>query len=526
MRAVDLFAGMAYSVISGSLDCEVTDIVSDSRKVTVGAVFICRKGALTDGHRYIDDAVGRGAAGVVLTEDVQLPGKYSSACTPFVVRLYGGSRSIGGLCNNFWDYPSRRLVVIGVTGTKGKTTITCAIRRVVELWGRKAGMAGTIEIYDGKRHTPSENTTPDVVDVHRFIADMVANGAEYCIMEVSSQGLMKGRVAGVSFDIGVYTNLSADHIGVNEHRTFEEYERWKESFFSMCKLAVINRDDTYAECFETAARRAGAAVIGYGVRKCSGCRNDGGSDRVRDYTAEDVHPVILRGMMGAGYRLAGDERISGGGHSYVTVGMPGDFNVYNSLAALAVCDVLGVPHEIIWRGLSEMSAEGRLEAVPVSDKFGVFIDYAHNAVSLSSVLSTIRRYRPRRIICLFGCGGGRARARRRQMGRVSGQLADLTIITSDNPRNEEPEKIMSDIEEGVLQSCGRYVMLPDRKEAIRYALRHAGEGDVILLAGKGHERYQDVQGVKLHMDERELIREIMEEENAGAICGCDNRYIP
>lgn len=522
MRAADIFDGVEYSLLGGSLACCVTDIVSDSRRVTEGAVFVCRRGARADGHSYIDDAIKRGAAGLVLTGDEESNENWRrhAGGDVFAVRLK--ERSVGRLCNNFWGFPSKRLVVVGVTGTKGKTTVVCAIRRILELWGRRAGMIGTIGIYDRARHIASENTTPDVTDVHRAIAQMVGNGAEYCVMEVSSQGLMKGRVAGVAFDIGVCTNLSADHIGANEHRTFEEYERWKESLFDCCKLAVINMDDIYAPCFERAAAMSALPVFGYGMRR-QGCID--GSLCVRSYTADEVHPVLLRGMMGAGYRLSENGGLAG--HvRYVTVGMPGAFNVYNSLAALGVCDVLGVPREIIWRGLSEMSAEGRLESVSVSESFRVFIDYAHNAVSLKNVLTTIRAYHPGRIICLFGCGGGRAKARRTQMGRVSGELADITVITSDNPRDEPLEQIMSDIEAGVLAAGGIYVKAADRKEAIRYALTTAREGDVVLLAGKGHERYQEVGGVKTHMDERELIREIMEEEDAGAICGCDNRYIP
>lgn len=513
MNAADMFTGVDYVLLEGSLDVDVTSLVEDSREVTEGAVFVCRAGTQTDGHLYIDEAVRSGAAGVIVTDDMRLTEKYRPDV--FIVKMCDYRHQIGRLCNNFWGFPSAKLVVIGVTGTKGKTTTACMIHRMINAWGRDAGLISTIEIDDGMIHTPAKNTTPDVMYVHRKLADMVQNGMEYCVIEVSSQGLMKNRVAGVQFDVGVFTNLSPDHIGANEHSTFEEYARWKEELFSMCKLAVVNRDDVYAPMYAHRAELAKIPVISYGAGE-----NLSGIKSYADCRADRVWCISDGGVLGVGAELRLGSR-----RGCIRVGMPGRFNIYNALAALAVGDVLGVPDDIAFPLMGQIRVDGRLELIDVSDRFSVVIDYAHNALSLQNVLTTLRSYRPGRLVCLFGCGGNRAKARRTQMGMISGLLADETIITSDNPRMEEPAAIMRDIESGVKQAGGSYVMIEDRRDAIRYALTGARRGDVILLAGKGHERYQDIGGRRIPMDERQIIQEVMEED-AGAVCGCDNRYIP
>ena len=346
---------------------------------------------------------------------------------------------------------------------------------------------GTIEIDDCIRKIPSVNTTPGTIYLHRKLADMVANGAEYCVMEVSSQGLMHGRVSGVEFDICVYTNLAPDHIGRNEHRTFAEYGRWKRSLFSKCKTAVINAD-------HTAAGDGNVCMAGA------------------------IHRLILHRVMGIGYEC---ERTDGES-TYMTVGIPGEFNVYNSLAAVTTCGIIGIPMEVMQDSQSDMKVRGRLEPVEIPGYARIFIDYAHNAVSLENVLTTLSQYRPKRLICLFGCGGNRSAGRRKGMGFVSGRLADMTVITSDNPRFESPEAIMTDIETGVLEGGGEYVKICSRLDAIRYALEISDRDDIVLLAGKGHETYQDIEGRRTQMDEREMIRQILEEKNAGIVRRCDN----
>ena len=481
MRASEVLKGTVYEILAGDIDCQITDLADDSRDVTQGTLFVCRRGARTDGHRYIDDAVARGAACIVMTDDIGIPaersaGRWGDTDGVLIVRLYDYRHGIGMICNNFWNFPSRSMKVIGVTGTKGKTTVACMIKSMLDRWGRRTGLVGTIEIDDCIRKIPSVNTTPGTIYLHRKLADMVANGAEYCVMEVSSQGLMHSRVSGVEFDICVYTNLAPDHIGRNEHRTFAEYGRWKRSLFSKCKTAVINADDMYSGCIAAEAVRNHTAA---------------GDGNV--CMAGAIHRLILHRVMGIGYEC---ERTDGES-TYMTVGIPGEFNVYNSLAAVTTCGIIGIPMEVMQDSQSDMKVRGRLEPVEIPGYARIFIDYAHNAVSLENVLTTLRQYRPKRLICLFGCGGNRSAGRRKGMGFVSGRLADMTVITSDNPRFESPEAIMTDME------------ISDRD-------------DIVLLAGKGHETYQDIEGRRTQMDEREMIRQILEEKNAGIVRRCDN----
>ena len=482
MRASDVLKGTVYEILAGDIDCQITDLADDSRDVTQGTLFVCRRGARTDGHRYIDDAVARGAACIVMTDDIGIPaersaGRWGDTDCVLIVRLYDYRHGIGMICNNFWNFPSRSMKVIGVTGK-----------------------------------IPSVNTTPGTIYLHRKLADMVANGVEYCVMEVSSQGLMHGRVSGVEFDICVYTNLAPDHIGRNEHRTFAEYGRWKRSLFSKCKTAVINADDMYSGCIAAEAVNAGAEVVYYGVRNHTAA----GDGNV--CMAGAIHRLILHRVMGIGYEC---ERTDGES-TYMTVGIPGEFNVYNSLAAVTTCGIIGIPMEVMQDSQSDMKVRGRLEPVEIPGYARIFIDYAHNAVSLENVLTTLRQYRPKRLICLFGCGGNRSAGRRKGMGFVSGRLADMTVITSDNPRFESPEAIMTDIETGVLEGGGEYVKICSRLDAIRYALEISDRDDIVLLAGKGHETYQDIEGRRTQMDEREMIRQILEEKNAGIVRRCDN----
>ena len=483
MRASDVLKGTVYEILAGDIDCQITDLADDSRDVTQGTLFVCRRGARTDGHRYIDDAVARGAACIVMTDDIGIPaersaGRWGDTDGVLIVRLYDYRHGIGMICNNFWNFPSRSMKVIGVTGTKGKTTVACMIKSMLDRWGRRTGLVGTIEIDDCIRKIPSVNS----------------------------------RVSGVEFDICVYTNLAPDHIGRNEHRTFAEYGRWKRSLFSKCKTAVINADDMYSGCIAAEAVNAGAEVVYYGVRNHTAA----GDGNV--CMAGAIHRLILHRVMGIGYEC---ERTDGES-TYMTVGIPGEFNVYNSLAAVTTCGIIGIPMEVMQDSQSDMKVRGRLEPVEIPGYARIFIDYAHNAVSLENVLTTLRQYRPKRLICLFGCGGNRSAGRRKGMGFVSGRLADMTVITSDNPRFESPEAIMTDIETGVLEGGGEYVKICSRLDAIRYALEISDRDDIVLLAGKGHETYQDIEGRRTQMDEREMIRQILEEKNAGIVRRCDN----
>jgi UDP-N-acetylmuramoyl-L-alanyl-D-glutamate--2,6-diaminopimelate ligase len=332
---------------------------------------------------------------------------------------------------------------------------------------------------------------------------MVNNDCEAVVMEVSSQGLMLDRVAGIEFDFGIFTNMSPDHIGPNEHDSYENYKECKKKLFSMCKTGIYNMDDPEAEYMMDGST---AAPITYGKNEDA------------DYIARGHKLYTENGILGIEYDLDGTLE----GH--VRVALPGDFSIYNSMAATIVADCMGVSFEEIKRILEIIKVRGRVEMIPISDSFTLMIDYAHNGMSLESLLNAIKEYNPKRIVTLFGCGGNRAKSRRYEMGEVSGRLSDFTIITSDNPRKEEPQAILDDIKIGIEKTDGEYIDIIDRKEAIRYAIMNAREGDVIILAGKGHEDYQEINGKKYHMDERDLIKEILEEEDVEKICGYNNRY--
>ena len=497
MKLSDLLENLQYEVLQGNTDVEITDIQNDSRKVESGNLFFCITGAVSDGHKYAEDVAAKGAAAILVEKEVDVP----EAVT--VIKVDSTRYAMGMVSSAFYGHPSKALTVIGLTGTKGKTTTTYMIREMLESAGIRTGLIGTIEIIDGKQRIHAENTTPESIRLHKYLRDMVENGLSAVVMEVSSQGLMLDRVAGVDFDYGIFTNLSKDHIGPNEHASFEEYRDWKAKLFSLCKVGIFNADDAYAAYMEEQAK---CEIVTYGMHVSA------------DYRAESVKLYSENGVLGIQYDLSGKKAGS------MIVDLPGEFSVHNSLAAVAVADLLQVDMADITRILKQVKVRGRVEMIPVSNAFTIMIDYAHNAMALESLLTALRAYNPKRLVALFGCGGNRSRDRRFEMGEVSGNLADFTIITSDNPRNEEPQAIIDDIRTGMEKTSGRYIEIPDRKEAIRYAIMNGKEGDVIVLAGKGHEDYQEICGVKHHMDERDLIREILEEEDVTKICGYNNRY--
>ena len=497
MRLSVLLEGLTYEVVQGNTEVEVRGIKNDSRRVQPGDLFFCISGAVSDGHKYAQDVAAKGASVIVCEKDVQVPE------TVTVVRVESSRYAMGKISSAFYGKPSEQMTVIGLTGTKGKTTTTYMIREMLERAGIKTGLVGTIEILDGANKIPAENTTPESMVLHKYMKDMVDNGCKAVVMEVSSQGLMLDRVAGVDFDYGIFTNLSKDHIGPNEHASFEEYRDWKAKLFTLCKTGIFNVDDKNAAYM---MEHADCEKITYGMREHA------------DYCANDVKLYCENGVLGIQYALSGS--LSG----QMVVDLPGEFSVHNSLAAIAVADLMHVPVADIQTILKQIKVRGRVEMIPISDAFTLMIDYAHNAMALESLLTALRAYNPKRLVTLFGCGGNRSKDRRFEMGEVSGNMADFTIITSDNPRDEEPAAIMEDIVTGMKKTTGSYVAIEDRKEAIRYAILHAQPGDVIVLAGKGHEDYQEIHGVKHHMDERNLIRGILEEEDVTKICGYNNRY--
>ena len=391
----------------------------------------------------------------------------------------------------WYGHPAEEMKIIGITGTKGKTTTTYMVKSILESAGHKVGLIGTIEAIIGEEHIPANNTTPESLLIQEYFRKMADAGCDCVVMEVSSQGLMLYRTAGFTFEIGIFTNIGVDHIGPAEHKDFEDYAACKGRLFKQCRIGIVNADDPHLDQ----------------VLKGHTCTLETfGFSEKADLRAEDVHLVSRPGYLGVAYETKGLMELP------VEIDIPGKFSVYNSLTAIAICRHFGVSKEDIQKALKKAKVKGRIEMVKVSDDFTLMIDYAHNAMSLESLLTTLREYHPKRLVCLFGCGGNRSKDRRFEMAHVSGRLADFTIITSDNPRFEEPEAILDDIEHGMKETNGAYIKIVDRKEAIAYAIHHGQPGDVIVLAGKGHEDYQEIKGVKYHMDERELIQEILEED--------------
>ena len=477
-----LLERISYTCIQGSIDTEVTDIVNDSRKITPGCLFFCILGAVTDGHKFAAQAAEQGAAVLVVSKEVEVPDSVT------VIRVEDPRYAMALIAAAWYDYPAEQIPVIGVTGTKGKTTTTYMIKSILEHAGHQVGLIGTIETIIKEKKIPSSNTTPESVTVQKYLREMADAGCDCAVMEVSSQGLMLHRTAGILFELGLFTNIEPDHIGPNEHASFEEYMECKGRLFRQCKVGIVNVDDPHWKQ----------------VLEGHTCRLETvGFSPEASLRAENVHLVNGAGYLGVAYHVSGSMDLD------VEIDLPGRFSVYNSLMAIAVCRHFGVADQDILYALKQAKVKGRIELIKVSDDFTLMIDYAHNAMSLESLLTTLKEYNPKRLVCLFGCGGNRSKLRRYEMGEVSGRLADLTIITSDNPRDEEPQAIIDDIKVGIAKTDGKYVEIPDRKEAIAYAIHHGQPGDVIVLAGKGHEDYQEIRGVKHPMDERDLIADIL-----------------
>lgn len=484
MKLTTLLERLSYEILQGEKEIEITELTNDSRKVVKDSVFVCISGAVVDGHSFIEEVVAKGARVVIVEREVKAPAGIT------VVKVEDTRYALALTSAAYFGYPAEQLKVIGITGTKGKTTTTYMVKSILEGVGHKVGLIGTIEAIIGEKVIPASNTTPESFTIHKYFREMVDVGCDSVVMEVSSQGLMLHRTAGIPFEIGIFTNLGKDHIGPNEHKDFEDYKRCKGMLFQQCKIGIANVDDSY---FEDVFKGATCTVETFGFSKEA------------DLRATDTQLISKPGYLGVQYHVSGLMNFD------VEIDVPGTFSVYNSLTAIAVCRHFQVPVSKITAALKVAKVKGRIEMVKVSDDFTLMIDYAHNAMSLESLLTTLREYHPTRLVCLFGCGGNRAKGRRYEMGEVSGTLADVTIITSDNPRFEDPQDIIDDIKVGIAKTKGNFVEICDRKEAIRYAITHGQVGDVIVLAGKGHEDYQEIKGIKHDMDERVLIQEILEE---------------
>lgn len=485
MRLLDLLEGIEWECLQGSTDRSVAAVVYDSRKISEGCLFICIAGAKFDGHDYSKEAVEKGAGVLVVSRAVDV----ATDKDVTVIKVEDTRYAMAFISAAWFGHPAEKLKIIGITGTKGKTTTSYLVKSILENAGFRVGLIGTIETIIGDVHAHAENTTPESYLLQEDFAKMVEAGLDTVVMEVSSQALKLHRTQGFIFDYGIFTNLEPDHIGPDEHESFEEYMACKGLLFRQCRIGIVNGDDAHT----------GKLVEGH---SCELETYGTGADCM--LRAENLELIHVPGELGVNFHVAGLMDFD------AHVPTPGRFSVYNALCAIAICRHFQVRVPDIQRALREAKVKGRIERVKISDKFTLLIDYAHNAMALESLLSTLKEYNPRRLVCLFGCGGNRSRQRRYEMGEVSGNLADFTVITSDNPRFEEPQDIIEDIKTGIGKTEGEYVEICDRREAIAYVISHAQEGDLIVLAGKGHEDYQEIKGIKYPMDERVIIRELLD----------------
>lgn len=482
MRLKEWLSELDYQLIQGDLEQEVEDVVYDSRKAAPGTVFVCMKGANVDSHAFIPEVLEKGVRVLVVEEG-------ETASLPFdvtVLKVKNGRNALSLLSAARFGYPARKMITIGVTGTKGKTTSTYMIKSILEAAGEKTGLIGTNGALVGSERHATMNTTPESYILQKYFDKMVKAGCRYMVMEVSSQSYLMHRVDGIFFDYAVFLNISNDHIGPNEHKDFAEYLYYKKQLLQNSRIVLVNRDD---EHFEEITEGAAAEIKTFAL------------DAAADFTAETIRYIREPDFVGLGFHTSGAFDLD------LKVNVPGRFNVYNALAAVGVCSYFKLDKERMCHALEHMKVDGRMEIVYKSARFTVIVDYAHNAVSMESLLKTLRDYHPRRLVCVFGCGGNRSRDRRYSMGEIGGRLADLSIITADNSRFERVEDILSDIKIGMAKSGGNFIELPDRREAIEYSLAHAKEGDMIAIIGKGHEDYQEIEGVRHPFLDRTVVEE-------------------
>ncbi len=485
MKLEQLFSTVDYKVVSGNAEAEVSDIVYDSRKIKPGDLFVCLKGYNSDGHAYAAQALEKGASAILISDDLDIDTEDLA-----VIKVKDTRETLAYISAQFFGQPAKELTTIAITGTKGKTTTVAMIKRILECAGIKSGTIGTLGIIIGDKTIPTNNTTPESYEIQSAMRRMVDEGCKAMIIEASSIGLKWHRVDAIDFDYGIFTNFSHDHIGGAEHKDMDEYLECKAMLFKKCRLGLINRDD---EKWQKILKGATCEYKTYGFSKDA------------DYVASNDRLLSTPGFLGASFELSGARNMK------VEVAIPGHFSVYNALSAISVCAAMGIKNEHIAEGLKTVAVKGRVEIVPVPGNYTLLIDYAHNALSMENVLTTLRQYKPHRLITMFGAGGNRPKVRRFEMGETSGRLSDLSVITEDNSRFEDVMDIIEDIKVGLAKTDGKYVVVPNRKDAIKYCIENAEDGDIIVLAGKGHEDYQEIKGVKYHMDERELIAECLEE---------------
>ncbi|MBO5716426.1 MAG: UDP-N-acetylmuramoyl-L-alanyl-D-glutamate--2,6-diaminopimelate ligase [Clostridia bacterium] len=464
------------------LDCEIDHITNDSREARGGSVFVCIKGFATDGHLYAKKAYENGCRAFVCEREIDLPNDAR------IVTVGNSRNALARLSCELYGNPSRELFVIGITGTKGKTTTALMIKQLLDVSGVPCGYIGSNGVIYSDKKIDAANTTPESYKLQSFMRDMLNSGTRALVMEVSSQALKLNRVLGIDFDITLFTNLSPDHIGPGEHDSFDDYFNTKKRLFDdfECKAVIANADDSYTKRMLADCK---SKIMLYSINAPS------------DYKAEAVELYRTNDFLGMKFNCRTEKEIFP-----CALSIPGEFNVHNALSCIAVADVLGINLDFVAKTLANMQIEGRFECIHTSDGACFVIDYAHNGLSLEASLNALRKYEPSRLICLFGSVGCRTQIRRTQMGEVASRCADFSILTSDNPATEDEMAIINEIAEQY-DNPDSYIAIPDRKKAIEYAFRMSSEGDIILLAGKGHEKYQLIGNCKEYFCEREIVED-------------------
>lgn len=474
-----LIENLTDKVITGDTNIDINKIEYNSQKIESNDVFVAIKGYKEDGNDYIKEAVEKGAVCIV-TED-ELNANELPNIT--IVRVQNSRIALSLIASKYYDFPARKLKLIGITGTKGKTTTAYMIRDILNASGKKTGMIGTIYNTYGNVCIEASRTSPESLDLQKLLKDMVDAQMEYVVMEVSSHSLVLDRVYGLHFAIGIFTNLSQEHLDF--HGTMDNYLLAKSKLFEMCDFALVNGDDIHTPRLKKMIKCKTATF---------------GLDNAVNITASDVRI----NNNNVEFKMYVNKMLE-----TIVINIPGRFTVYNALAAIGTCSLLGAQMDAILLALSNIKVPGRSEIIDVQKTFTVMVDYAHNPSSLEAILSSIKKYVKGRIICVFGCGGNRDKEKRPMMGEISGRLADFTVITTDNPRNEDPSIIMKEIEDGVKKTKGLYKIIENRKDAIAFAMRIAWKNDLVLIAGKGHETYQELKnGKRIDFDERKVVKDI------------------
>ncbi len=466
-------------------DYEISDIVYDSRKAFEGSLFVCLVGFNTDGHNYAKNAYTLGCRVFLAQHNLMLPDD------AFVLTVDNTRIALATISATFFEHPERRLKLIGVTGTKGKTTVTKLLRDILMEGGFNTATIGTNGIYINNEHTLTNNTTPESIELYRAFSKMVHSNVDACVIEVSSQAYLTHRVHGLTFDVGIFTNLAPDHIGDGEHPSFENYLECKAKLFENSRFGIFNADDAH---YTEIRKNAKCIAQTYAVNTNA------------DYTAELIDEYKTDSAIGISFECRCQTGILP-----IKLKMPGKFNVYNALAALSAAKRFGVSDDNIIGALKKSTVEGRFEIIDALDYCTIIIDYAHNGYSMQNLLETIRRYAPKRLVVVFGSVGSRTEIRRKELGDVCASFADFSVITSDNPDFEDPMQIIEDIEKSFIGKCASYIKISDRREAIRYVINNACLGDVIVFAGKGHENYQLIRGEHVPFSEKEIISEAVNE---------------